>query len=304
MEDAVKSEKRFPGEVSSDFEKLIHQVEKKGPLTRTFGRILVFLSQPILGALPHQSKKDIEGAVGNAFFFNTGGATGLNILVGMILYPCLLMAIAAAVHGADILFSQRINFFILIGLCLSLIETVYRLRDGISRVRSPAEMTFGPALYGVPLFYAIQPLLARKTGVIRRSDVPVDGFYGKGFVEKIERERRYGNLYTLEDWGSAYFLRMEFPRRIPDIGLPARLELPDEMPDYDYDLLLKDGHFIVKGRCTDERVRRISGSAGAFPPEFTTVIPLRERVDGFSHRYGNKVLEVLLLKEKFKGARE
>ena len=304
MDGPVKSEKRFPGELSTDFEQLVQQVEKKHPLATTFGRVAVFLSQPILGALPHQSKKNIENAVANSIFFSTAAATGLNILLDMVLYPCLLMAIAAAASGADILFSQRINTFILLGLCVGLIETVYRLRDGIFHVRSPGEMTFGAALYGVPLSYAIEPLLARKTGVIRNSDVPVDGFYGKGFVEKIERERRYGNLYTLEDWGGAYFLRMEFPRTIPDIGLAARSELPDEMPDYDYDLLLKDGHFIVKGRCTDERVRRISGSAGAFPPEFTTVIPLRENVDGFSHRYGNKVLEVLLLKEKFKRAEE
>jgi hypothetical protein len=125
----------------------------------------------------------------------------------------------------------------------------------------------------------------------------VDGFYEKGFVEKLERERRYGNVYTLQDWGGAYFLRLEFPRKVPDIGLPVRSKLPDEMPDYDYDLILKDGHFVVKGRCTDEKVRSISSSVGAFPPEFTTVIALQDKVHGFSHRYENKLLEVLLLKK-------
>jgi hypothetical protein len=120
----------------------------------------------------------------------------------------------------------------------------------------------------------------------------------------MERERRYGNIYTIEDWGGAYFLRLEFPRRVPDIGLPVRAELPDEMPDYDYDLALKDGHLIIKGRCMDERIRKISSSVGAFPPEFTTVIPLQEKVEGFSHRFENKLLDVLLLKEGWSQASE
>jgi hypothetical protein len=126
----------------------------------------------------------------------------------------------------------------------------------------------------------------------------VEGFYSKGFVEKLERERRYGNVYTMEDRGGAFLLRLEFPRRMPDIGIPGREKLSDELPDYDYDLALKNGQFIIKGRCTDEAVRKISSSVGAFPPEFTTVITLKEKVVGFAHHFENKLLEVFLLKEK------
>lgn len=125
----------------------------------------------------------------------------------------------------------------------------------------------------------------------------MDGFYSKGFVEKLERERRYGNVYTVEDRGGALLLRLEFPRWIPDIGIADRAQIPDEMPDYDYDLALKDGHFIIKGKCTEEKVRKISSSVGAFPPEFTTIIPLREKIAGFVHHFEDKLLEVFLLKE-------
>ena len=113
-----------------------------------------------------------------------------------------------------------------------------------------------------------------------------------------ERERRYGNVYTIEDRGGALLVRLEFPRRMPDIGIASRAKLPDEMPDYDYDLALQNGHFIIKGRCADENVRKISSSVGAFPPEFTTVISLSEKVVGFVHRFENKLLEVMLLKEQ------
>jgi hypothetical protein len=43
-------------------------------------------------------------------------------------------------------------------------------------------------------------------------------------------------------------------------------------------------------------VRKISSSVGAFPPEFVTVIPFRQRTTAFAHRYENKVLEVLVEK--------
>lgn len=293
-----RPEKRFPGELPINFQETLVRVGKRGPLTGPSARVLLFFLQPLLGGLPHGAKAELERAVASPYFFTLTGSTALNILFNMVLYPLVVMAGAVALAGAGILFSQKINIYILIGIFLGFLEAAYRLREGIFLAKPPAAMRFGPAIYGLPLYYALQPILSRQAGLIRAFPIPVDGFYEKGFVEKIERERRYGNIYMIEDWGNAYFLRLEFPRRVPEIGLPGRAELPDEMPDYDYDLLLKDGHLIIRGRCTDERIRKISSSVGAFPPEFTTVIPLQEKVGGFSHRFENKLLEVLLLKEK------
>jgi len=292
-----KPEKRFPGQVAASFQETVLRIGKTGALNRPLARVTIFLLQPLLGGLPHQAKADLERAVASSYFFSVIGSTGLNILVNMILYPLVVMALAVALAGVDVLFSQKINLYVLIGMFCGFLEGTYRLRDGIFHAKPAGEMVFAAAVYGLPLYYALQPVMARHAGVIRGFPIPVDGFYEKGFVEKMERERRYGNIYTIEDWGGAYFLRLEFPRRVPDIGLPVRAELPDEMPDYDYDLALKDGHFIIKGRCMDERIRKISSSVGAFPPEFTTVIPLQEKVEGFSHRFENKLLDVLLLKE-------
>lgn len=296
-----KPKKQFPGELPTAFAELLSQFERKGALARALPRLCVFLAQPVLGALPHRDKEEIEKAVGDPWIFSTAGATGLNIVHNVVLYALVFMALAVAVVGLDVLFSQRINHYILTGVVLGLVEAVYRLREGIFQVKSAEAMTFGAAVYGTALSLALRPLVARQTGMVRRSTVPVDGFYAQGFVEKLERERRYGNVYTIEDCGAAYLLRMEFPQKVPDVGVPGRSELPDEMPDYDYDLMVKDGHFIVKGRCSDERIRRISSSIAAFPPEFTTSIALQEKVRGFSHRFENKLLEVLLLKERGAG---
>lgn len=294
----TRAKKTFPHEVSDSFNEISDLCKSSGSLGKGMGRALVLLLQPVLGGLPHDTKKKLEAAVQNPLLFSAAGSTGLNILHNAVLYPLVCMGVAAIRHGSAILFSQDINLYIVIGILFAVAEGVYRLKDGIFRVKPAEEMIFPASIYGVLLGIVLQPALAKQTGMVREVPIPVDGFYSKGFVEKLERERRYGNVYTVEDRGNAFFLRLEFPRWLPDIGLPARSQLPDEMPDYDYDLALKDSQLIIKGKCTDERVRKISSSVGAFPPEFTTIIPLREKVVGFAHHFENKVLEVFLLKDK------
>jgi hypothetical protein len=260
------------------------------------GRFLVLFGQPVLGALTHETKKKLETALQSPWF-TAAGSTGLNVLHNMILYPLVALGIAAAWSGPEILFSRAVNNWVLVGLLVAVAEGVYRLKDGIFGAKPAEEMTFPASFYGVLLGVILQPILERQTRMIRGNPIPVDGFYSRGFVEKLERERRYGNVYTLEDRGGAFLLKMEFPRQMPDIGIASRSQLPDELPDYDYDLALKDRQFIIKGKCTDEGVRKISSSVGAFPPEFTTVIPLKERVVGFAHHFSDKLLQVFLLKD-------
>jgi hypothetical protein len=291
-----KPKKIFPNELPNDFDELATEFRSNGKMSR-LARLVIALSQPVLGALPHKMKKNLALAVNNPVVFSVAGSTGLNIVHNALLYPIVLMVLASAVKGPTILFSQSINIFVFVGIILAMIEGVFRLRDGIFHVKPPEEMKFPAAIYGLPLAVLLQPLLAKQTGVLRNLPIPVDGFYSRGFVDKLERERRYGNVYTVEDGGGALLLRLEFPRWIPDIGVADRAEIADEMPDYDYDLALKGGQFIIRGRCTDERVRRVSSSMGAFPPEFTTVIPLQDPIVGFVHKFENKLLEVFLVKD-------
>jgi hypothetical protein len=289
--------KTFPNELPVSFAEVLTQYKAGGTLGRGWLKALILLGQPVLGALPHGMKKRIEEAVQNPLF-TAAGSTGLNILHNAVLYPVAAIAVAGAIHGPEILGSREINSYVLIGLLVAVVEAVFRLRSGILGAKPADEMEFPASFYGAPLALVLGPLLEKHGGLIREVPIPVDGFYSKGFVEKLERERRYGNVYTMEDRGGAFLLRMEFPRWMPDLGIAARAKLPDELPDYDYDLLLKDDQFIIKGRCTDENVRKISSSVGAFPPEFTTVITLKEKVVGFAHRFENKLLEVFLLKEE------
>jgi hypothetical protein len=289
-----KPKKTFPGELPIGFEQALQQYARGTHLPAAV-RLAVILLQPVIGALPHSAKKRLEEAVQSPWF-TAAGSTAVNIVHNAVLYPVILMAIAAAINGPQIIFSQAINKYVLLGLVLASIEGIARLKDGVFGAKPADEMRLYPSFYGAPLGLVLAPLLSKYTARIRDIPVPVEGFYSKGFVDKLERERRYGNVYTLEDRGGAYLLRMEFPRSLPDIGIAKREGLPDEMPDYDYGLDLQPGQITVKGKCTDEAVRKISSSVGAFPPEFITVIPLRQRTSGFAHRYGDRVLEVLIVK--------
>jgi hypothetical protein len=288
--------KTFPNELPVGFDDISKLYTSGGSLNKGLGKWLVILAQPLLGALPHESKKRLEAAVQSPLFTGAG-STGLNIVQNAVLYPLICMVIAVLLHGPSILFSQAINSYVLVGILLAAAEAIYRLKDGIFSPKPADEMILRQSIYGTALGLVVRPLLEKQTGLIRGVPIPFDGFYSPGFVEKLERERRYGNVYTIEDRGGALLLKLEFPRLMPDSGLSLDSQLPSELPDYDYELALKNGQFIVKGRCADERVRKISSSCGAFPPEFTTVIPLREKVTGFAHRCQNKLLEVFLIKD-------
>ena len=292
-EPAPRAPKVFPDQLPMGFEELAQKVQtSESRLLRTS----LFLLQPLLGALPAASRDDLAEFAGRPYFA-AGAAAALNMILNMVLYPVVFVAAGLAVEGMSLAFDKGVNMYILTGFVAALAEVLYRLRESVFRAVPVETVTLGAALYGVPLAVLLRPVLSRRAELLRRVPVPVEGFYDSRFVEKLERERRYGHAYTVEDLGKAYHLRLEFPTQVPRLGIAMAPRLPERMPDYDYDLLLKEGQLIVRGRLLDSRIRKISSSIGAFPPEFTTVIPLRERVYGFSHHLGSKVLDVLLLKE-------
>jgi len=287
--------KTFPHEVPGSFTEVSNQYSTGRSRITGLPRLAVILLQPIIGSFPHGIKKRLETAMQTPWF-TAAGSTALNIIHNAVLYPVVAIVLVAVLTNPEAIFSRDTNIWVLIGFFVAAVEGIVRLRDGIFKAKPAEEMTFPPSLYGVPLSLLAEPFFAKYLGLVRELPIPVDGFYSDGFVDKLERERRYGNVYTVEDRGAAFLVRMEFPRWIPEIGVASRAQLPDEMPDYDYDLALRDGELVVKGKCVDEKVRKISSSVGAFPPEFTTIIPFHNRITGFAHQFHDKLLEVLLVK--------
>ncbi len=253
--------------------------------------------QGVLGALPAGEKVRLESAVADTRFFSAQLATAANVFLNFILYPVVFAAAAIGAGRAD-LFAANVRSWVFWGVALALVEALWRLRESAFRGAPLAETPLRGALYGWLLYPLGRIVLALVGARGAASNVSFDGFYDgrEPFDDKLERARRYGEVYKVDDRDDAYLLRVEFPRALPPSSLGAELGLPPDMPDYDYDLEMRDGTFVVHGRVADAQVKKLTAVAPAFPPAFTTRVALRDPVRGFRHRYRDKTLEVILPK--------
>ena len=286
--------KQFPGELPDEFDDILERLRRArsggGLVARLVGPLLL----PVLGALPHATKKRLEEAAGDRAVFSAAGATAMNVLVNFFLYPALLGVVGALLMHRQV-FSLKFDPLIFWGVVIAAAETMWRLRDGLFGGVPTEDMTLGPAFYG-PLLLPLAVPLARTSRTRDSGTIAFDGFYDGQFDEKRDRQRRYGEVYKLEDVGAGYLLRLEFPQRVPSSSVKEELGIPDEMPDYEYDLALTNGSFVVRGKVGDPQVRKVASGAPSFPPDFTTRITLASPVRGFKHRYRDKTLEVVLVK--------
>jgi len=298
---AKREDRIFAGELPGDFEQIIASL---GAPRRRLRSLLargalgaLAAAQGILGALGGARLRALEAAIGDTRFFKAELAMAANVFLNLLLYPVLAGALAVSLDRADV-FNQDMRWWVCIGLLVGFAEAGWRLGDNFFHGVPFADVKLRGAPYGLavlPLGILVQALAGSRGS---RSSVGFDGFYhgDEPFDEKLERPRRYGDVYHLEERDDAYLLRVEFPRHVPPTSLAGDLQLPSEMPDYDFDLGIRGSQFEVHGRVTDPAVRKLTGAAPAFPGEFTTRIPLGGPVQGFRHRYRDKTLEVVLPK--------
>jgi len=285
-------EKQFPGELPMSFEQAAALLTTGTGGGFTAGKLFAALGQPILGALPPKQKQAIEEAVGDRRYFTAAGATGLNALHSFLIYPIVLVIIGVALLDRSV-FTEHMRWLIFLGLVIAMVETIVRMREGFQGL--PQErIIYRAALYGMPLAPLASPVVRMAETRRLQGSVGHDGFTDARFEDKLERERRYGEVYRLIEESNGYLLQLEFPRKVPPSGIREELGITDEMPDYDYDIALHNGFLVVKGKVTDPNLRKIAAVSPAFPPDFTQNIKLPGRVAGFRHRFVDKSLEVAL----------
>ncbi len=291
-------EKHFAGEVEDDFDTVLGWVDLNPVQTAPIPvQIAMRLGEPVLGAMPDHVKRELEDAVGNPLAFSRARATALNIILNLILYPLILSA-AAVVGLGDRVFSQATSGWIALGVLLAVIEAVWRLREGILHAKPASELIYRGAFWGIPLA-PLGALLARGSHFSRvKRTVGFDGYTTDFYDDKVERDRRYGTVYTIQEHSNAYLIRLEMPRRIPASSLKRLWSLPDEMPDYDYNISLGDAVLTVSASVRGEALRRLSYISSSFPADFTTRIDFDEPVASFRHRLRNKVIEIIVLKNR------
>jgi ferredoxin len=290
-------EKHFPGELEADFDSVLASVDASPVRTAPRAVQMAFrLAEPILGAMPDGVKAQLEDAVGNIAGFSRVRSTALNMVLNVILYPAILTAFAVVVLG-DRLFSQSTGGWIMLGVLISAAEASWRLREGVIHAKPAHELTYRGCWYGLALA-PLGSVLVRAGGAGRRTErkVAFDGFEGTMHEDKTERDRRYGTVYTVAEYANAYLVRLEMPRKLPPSSLKRLWNLPDEMPDYDYSMMLGDNVLTVSASVRGETIRRLSYVSSSFPADFTTRIEFGKPVGAFKHRMREKVLEVIVLK--------
>jgi ferredoxin len=291
----------FAGELPGEFDEILRGLGAprrrvgSGAARVAFAALGAF--QGVLGALPDGTKRHLEEMVSDSRYFNAQLATAANVFLNMIIYPLVGVAAHMASRTGSV-FDWDVRWPLFYGLTLAVLEAMWRMRESVFRGIPIADAPMRAAIYGpllLPVAAVVEGLCGSRGAA---SGVGFDGFYqgDEHFDEKIERARRYGEVYKLDERDDAYLLRLEFPRVVPPTSLGVQLGLPREMPDYEYDLAVHGRHFVVHGRMGDAQVRKITGVAPAFPPDFTTRIPLDEAVSGFRHRLRGKTLEVILPK--------
>src|SRR5215472_8301219 len=290
-------EKHFEGELKEDFDTALASVDT-APVKGAPGpvRVALRLLEPVLGAMPDSTKAMLEEAVGSPSGFSRARSTALNIILNLILYPAILTAAASVLLG-DSVFSMATRGWIFLGVIVAIVETVWRLREGILHAKPASEMIYRAAIYGL----AIAPLgavLTRGGAKGRKVErkVAFDGFQTNLHDEKLERDRRYGTVYTVKEYSNAYLVGLEMPRTLPASSLKRLWNLPDEMPDYDYNIALGDNVLTINASVRGEALRRLSYVSSAFPADFMTRIEFGKQVAAFKHRLRDKVMEIVVLK--------
>ncbi len=291
----------FSGELPGEFDEIVAQLGAPRRHAQSgaarVALALLGVGQGVLGALPDATKRGLEEAVSDTRYFSAELATAGNVFLNLLVYPIVCIGLALA-SPRESIFDWGIRWWLALGLTIAVAEAIWRLRESFFGGIPIRDAKLRGAVYG-PLLLPVAAIIRALCGPRgAASGVGFDGFYAgdEHFDEKIERARRYGEVYKLDERDDAYLLRLEFPRVVPPTSLNAQLGLPREMPDYEYDLAVHGRHFVVHGRLADQQVRKITGVAPAFPPDFTTRIPLGTPVAGFRHRLRGKTLEVVLPK--------
>lgn len=287
----------FDGELDMSFEEALGKIRRP---TQTGASTLLGLGlvagMPLLGALDHETKKGIEQVYGDRRYFSAQLSTAVNVVANFVLYP-IAFAVAAYLAGNSTPFTEGDRGWIFLGLTLATLETMVRLRDGVFKMMPADRMHYGASVYGAPLGIVLKPLVRRLLGRYRGGHVPVEGFYAAEFEAKREREKRYGEVYTVEEYEHGYYVRMELPREIPPSAAKDELSLGDEMPDYEIKIELSDGSLVVRASVVDPDLRAVCGVSPAFPADFKTEIPVADGLTGYRHRYADKILQVAVLRQ-------
>lgn len=114
-----------------------------------------------------------------------------------------------------------------------------------------------------------------------------------------ERNRRYGLVREILDFEDRTVVRIHMPTVTPEIDLKYKYGIPDEMPDYTYEVKLLNPTLLeVKASVADPKVKALCYKANAFPAQFVATLSLPAPVVKTKERYSEYTLQIVCFKEE------
>jgi ferredoxin len=116
--------------------------------------------------------------------------------------------------------------------------------------------------------------------------------------DKLERDRRYGRDYAVEEDGDLVRITVNFPTRVPAVRDRFRYGMPEVMPIYGNHVAQDGNVFLVYGWVKDPKIRALTHTTSSFPGQFLTTIELKRTTFGYVSRFdAHQRLEIVVFKK-------
>jgi ferredoxin len=103
--------------------------------------------------------------------------------------------------------------------------------------------------------------------------------------DALERDRRYGRDYKVEEKDGYVEVTLQFPTRVPAVRDRFRYGMPEAMPEYGGHVWVVGTTLNVTGWVKDPKIRALTNTSRSFPSRFTTTIEVNREIVGSKHRF-------------------
>jgi ferredoxin len=116
--------------------------------------------------------------------------------------------------------------------------------------------------------------------------------------DKLERDRRYGRDYQVDEEQGFIRITFQFPTRVPAVRDRIRYGLPEVMPIYGHHVLHEGNTIAVYGWVKDPKIRGLTHTTNSFPGQFVTELEFNRTTFGLVSRFdAHQRLEIVLFCE-------
>ena len=115
--------------------------------------------------------------------------------------------------------------------------------------------------------------------------------------DQLERDRRYGRDYTVEEHDDHILVKLHLPTRVPAVRDRFQFGMPEEMPEYGSHVYRQGDSLLITAWVKDPKIRALTHTSSSFPGQFTTSLDFNRDLVGFDVRHdAHGLIEVVLFK--------